>query len=369
MNIAILGFGTVGTGVYDAAQRTNGAVNVIKILDLRTFSGFEELLTSDIDSIINDASIELVVETMGGVSPSFDYVKKALLSGKHVVSANKQLICAKYGELTAAADHHGVQLRFTASAGGGIPWLFNLRRAKRCDEIEEVSGIVNGTTNFILDAMNRNGAEYADALRTAQSLGYAEADPTADVAGYDAQRKCAISANIAFDTIVNENMVPTEGICAFSGDAARAAQTLPETKGRIVKLLMHAGRLAQGICAYVAPALVRPDSLEANVPSNYNLITFKAKYTGVQSYFGQGAGKHPTGTSIVQDILDIAAGYGAGNAAVQEIQVRNDTLERRFFVFDSKRARIRRASVSEMFGYARTEREKGIPLFFAELSD
>ena len=368
MNIAILGFGTVGTGVYDAAQRTRGAIKVVRIFDLRTVAGFEGLMTSDIHHITNDDSVELVVETMGGLDPAYGYVMKAIEAGKHVVSANKQLICANYAPLMCAAAKHGVQVRFTASAGGGIPWLYNLHRAKRCDEIQEVSGIVNGTTNYILDAMNRMGEDYSGALRQAQALGYAEANPAADVNGYDAQRKCAISASIAFDAIVGEDAVLTEGIQHFGQEAARAAQALPEARGRVVKLLMHAGRQADGIYAYVAPALVRADSLEANVPSNYNLITFHARYAGVQSFFGQGAGKDPTGASVVQDILDIAAGNGGDAYRAREAIVRNEAVERDFFIFDGVRARIERASVGGMFDYAACERANGKLLFFGEIA-
>ncbi len=369
MNIAILGFGTVGSGVYDAAQRTNGAINVRRILDVRSLSGFEGLLTNDMHDITGDDSIDLVVETMGGLEPAYAFVMQALAAKKHVVSANKQLVCAKYAELMGAAAENGVAMRFTASAGGGIPWLFNLRRAKRCDEIEEISGIVNGTTNFILDAMNARGEDYESALKTAQALGYAEANPAADVNGYDAQRKCAISASIAFDTVVDEASVLTEGIQHIDGEASRAVGSLPETKGRVVKLLMHAGRVKDGIYAYVTPSLVRPDSLEANVPSNYNLITFRAKYVGAQSYFGQGAGKDPTGTSVVQDILDIAAGYGSAAHALVPARVCNNAVERDFFLFDGERARIESASVAAMFERAQALRAAGRPVFFGEVAD
>lgn len=369
MNIAILGFGTVGTGVYDAIERAGGSLRVTKILDLRSVAGFEELLTSDMQTITNDASIELVVETMGGVNPAYEYVMQALCAKKHVVSANKQLVCEKYAALMKAAADNGVEMRFTASAGGGIPWLFNLQRAKRCDEIEEVRGIVNGTTNFILDAMNRRGADYMETLKEAQKLGYAEADPTADVNGYDAQRKCAISANIAFDTIVDGKLVLTEGIQHISADAARAIKEHPQTKGRMVKLLMRAGRLPEGIYAYVAPALVKADSLEANVPANFNLITFYARYAGVQSYFGQGAGKDPTGTSVAQDILDIAASYGAVSVGALSAKVRNDLVEWDFFLYDGESVWIEHTSVKEIFRLADALRAKGKPVFFAQITD
>ena len=230
-------------------------------------------------------------------------------------------------------------------------------------------GIVNGTTNFILDAMNRRGADYMETLKEAQKLGYAEADPTADVNGYDAQRKCAISANIAFDTIVDGKLVLTEGIQHISADAARAIKEHPQTKGRVVKLLMRAGKLPEGIYAYVAPALVKADSLEANVPTNFNLITFHARYAGVQSYFGQGAGKDPTGTSVAQDILDIAAGYGAVSVGAASAKVRNDLIERDFFLYDGEGARIEHTSVKEIFSLADALRAKGKPVFFAQITD
>jgi homoserine dehydrogenase len=206
MKIAIMGFGTVGSGAYESA-RAEGGIEVVKILDRYVRKGYEHLsdiFTSNIDDITGDPEIELVVESMGGTGVAREFVLKCLKAGKHVVTPNKNLISACYEELMNEAEANGVMLRFTPAVGGGIPWLYNLLRTKRCDEVLQVRGIVNGTCNYILDAMYDKGADFSEMLKTAQELGYAEADPSSDIEGTDTLRKTVISANLAFDAAIKE---------------------------------------------------------------------------------------------------------------------------------------------------------------------
>ena len=205
MKIAILGFGVVGSGAYEILVKAGYEVG--RILDIRPHESLGDLVTSNYDDILNDDSIGVVAEAIGGLEPAHTFLVKAIKAGKHVVSSNKHLICTYYDELHSLAKEHGVTVRFSASAGGGIPWLHNLHRATRCDNVTKVFGIMNGTTNFILDAMISDSKEFSDVLREAQKLGYAEADPSADIDGLDTARKTAISATIAFDSEVEEKNV------------------------------------------------------------------------------------------------------------------------------------------------------------------
>ena len=207
MSIAILGYGVVGSGAYEIL--TKAGYKVSRVLDVRSYPELGNTLTYDIEDILNDKEITVVAEAIGGNTFSYEFVSRALKAGKHVVSSNKHLICSYYKELHALAKENGVTLRFTASAGGGIPWLYNLKRGLLCDRIEKVMGIMNGTTNYILDAMITHSRDFADALKEAQKLGYAEANPSADIDGLDVARKTAISSSIAFDAIVSEENVLT----------------------------------------------------------------------------------------------------------------------------------------------------------------
>ena len=310
MKIAILGFGTVGSGAYEAAKSASG-IEVKKILDIRELPGYEDLITSDINDILDDPEIGLVAECMGGVHPAYEFVTAAMARGKHVVTPNKNLVSACYDELmTCAAENH-VEFRFTPAAGGGIPWLYNLKRSRRCDEILEVHGIVNGTCNYILDHMHTNGADFGEVLKEAQALGYAERDPSADIDGHDTLRKCVLSSNIAFDAGIREESVPTFGIRSITaGDI-----DFFNSRGYTCKLLMNAGLAEDSLYAYVEPCLFKSDALEAAVRTNFNLITMTGRNVGTLSYYGQGAGKMPTGTSLVQDMIDIIDGIGFGPAA------------------------------------------------------
>ena len=303
MNIALLGCGVVGSGVL-ALTEARQDLSVTKILLRRQRPELSDRAVFSMEDILADPSVELVAEVMGGVEPAFTYVSAALKAGKHVVTANKALIAAKGPELLALAKEHGAALRCTAAVGGGIPWLVNLERCKRLDEIEEVGGIMNGTSNFIMDAMHRQGADFGETLRLAQQLGYAEADPAADIDGGDIRRKLAISAAVAFDAAVEETAIPMFGIRNVTAADVAAFRA----HGFTCKLLATAVRADDGIAAWIEPTLLGADDLEAAVPANFNLISYTADRIGRQSYFGQGAGSLPTAGNVVQDCLDILGG-------------------------------------------------------------
>ena len=261
MNIALLGFGTVGSHFYKLCEgRTD--LHVATVLSRRPRPELTCTVTADYDEIVRDPSIDIVVEVMGGIEPAYSYLCAAMRAGKHVVTANKQLMCAHFEELTSLAKEKGVALRCTAAAGGGIPWLTSLSRASELDEIKAVEGILNGTTNYMLSAMTNSGADYAPALRKAQELGYAEADPTADVEGLDARRKIVLSADLAFGVNIREEDIPCVGISSITaGDIAKA-----KDEGLTYKLIARAEKNGRAVAAFVCPTLF-PSCLLYTSPS------------------------------------------------------------------------------------------------------
>ena len=304
MHIGLLGFGVVGGGVW-ALCAPRDDLNVKRVLLRSPKEGLpEEVVTFNADDILNDPEIDTVVEVMGGLHPAYEYVSAALARGKNVVTANKALIAAYYTELTALAREKGAALRCTAAVGGGIPWLTNLERVKRLDTVCAVGGIMNGTTNFIMDAMHKAPVDFPAILKEAQDLGYAEADPSADIDGDDIRRKLCISANIAFDAALEETAIPTFGIRTVTAADIAAFQS----HGFACKLLARAESTENGVCAYVEPTLVDAGDLEAAVPANFNLITYEAEQLGRQSFYGQGAGRFPTAENVVQDCLTVLSG-------------------------------------------------------------
>ncbi len=328
MKVAILGFGVVGSGAYETICASDCGLTVKRVLDLRPFPEYGDLVTADYNQILSDPEIEIVAEVIGGLHPAYEFVTAALRAGKHVVSANKHLICHAYRELHELAAENGCELRFTPSAGGGIPWLYNLRRQKRCDEIYALRGIMNGTTNYILDAMTTLGSDFADVLATAQALGYAERDPSADIDGLDVRRKCAISASLAFDAVLTEEDVPTFGIRHIT----KADIEYFESLGLVCKLLAVARREGDGICAYVEPTLLSRDATEAAVGSNYNCISLWGRRVGLLSFIGQGAGKDPTGSALVQDMIDIAERMPQARAVLGEAHIDSTLCPHRYYV-------------------------------------
>ena len=297
MNIGLLGCGVVGGGILDfCAGRED--LTVTKVLVRRPRPDLGALAVTDIADIVNDEAIGIVAEVMGGLHPAYEYICAALKAGKHVVTANKAVISAYYPELTGLARECGVSLRCTAAVGGGIPWLTNLERCKR------LGGIMNGTTNFIMDAMHASPVSFPEILKQAQELGYAEADPSADIDGDDVRRKLTISANIAFDALVQEEDIPMFGIRTVTDGDIRAFKA----HGFVCKLLATAKATEGGVCAFIEPTLVDSHDLEAAVPKNFNLITYEAEQLGRQSFYGQGAGRFPTAENVVQDCLTVLSG-------------------------------------------------------------
>ena len=301
--IALLGFGTVGSHFYRLCEgRTD--LRIAAVLSRRPRPELSCTVTADFDEIVRDPAIDIVVEVMGGIEPAYSYLCAAMRAGKHVVTANKQLMCAHFDELTALAKEQGVALRCTAAAGGGIPWLTSLSRAAQLDEITAVEGILNGTTNYMLSAMTVSGTDYAAALARAQELGYAEADPTADVEGLDARRKLVLSADLAFGVDIREEDIPCVGISSVTADDIARAKA----DGLTCKLIARAEKNGNSVAAFVCPTLFPSSAPEAHTGGTGNLVSLYAARFGKQSFSGAGAGGWPTGSNVLRDCLDIAAG-------------------------------------------------------------
>lgn len=305
MNIGLLGFGVVGRGVYEITTSRED-MQVTKVLCLEDIHLPDAEAVRNIREIVEDDTIDTVVEAMGGLHPAYEFVRAAIEAGKNVVTSNKALVCTFYDELLPLAKEKGISFRSTAAVGGGIGWLSELERSRRVQTIREVGGIMNGTCNYILDNMTRQGLPYDQVLKTAQQLGYAEANPSTDVDGIDTWHKVILSANIAFGITLNKETVPVAGIRNIQ------AQDVENFKahGLVCKLISTGKRTDSGYSAYVQPTLVREGEPEAAVPLNYNLITFIGDTSDRMSFFGQGAGRYPTAYNVVQDLVDVLGGKG-----------------------------------------------------------
>jgi len=322
MNIGLLGFGVVGRGVYEITTARED-MQVTKVLCLEDISLPDAESVKDIKLIVEDPSIDTVVEAMGGLHPAYEFVRAAIENGKNVVTSNKALVCSFYDELLPLAKAKGVSFRSTAAVGGGIGWLSELERSRRVQNIKEVSGIMNGTCNYILDNMTRQGLPYADVLKQAQQLGYAEADPSTDVDGIDTWHKVILSSNIAFGVSVERDTVPVAGIRNIQ------AQDVENFKAHdlVCKLIATGKRTEKGYSIFVQPTLVKSGDLEAAVPMNYNLITFVGETSDRMSFYGQGAGRYPTAYNVVQDLVDVLEGksfyapYGEKVAADSSVEL------------------------------------------------
>ncbi len=337
MNIAILGFGTVGYGVYELTDKLAN-VNVKYVLDLVKHDDISAKSVTDIKEILEDNTVDTVVELIGGKHPAYDFIKASLEAGKNVITANKLVICEYYAELTELAVSKGVALRYTAAVGGGIPWLTNLERTARISKVHKISGIFNGTTNYILDAMHTDGTAFSDALKTAQKLGFAEANPSSDIDGLDTQRKIAISANIAFGVAVNPEDVDVIGI----GKVTAKAISDFEAHGYIAKLIATTVNKDGVISAYVEPTLVSCNSDFANVPQNYNLIAYDADNVGHGSYMGFGAGRYPTAYTVTNDCIDVANGVKKTyNDTMKSIKLNNNAVSHSYYVSASNLAGVK----------------------------
>ena len=305
MKIGLLGFGVVGRGVYEITESRED-MQVTKVLCLEDISLPDAQAVKDYKSIVEDETIDTVVEAMGGLHPAYEFVRAAIEAGKNVVSSNKALVCTFYDELLPLAERMGVKFRCTAAVGGGIGWLSELERARRVQKLTRVGGIMNGTCNYILDNMTRFGLDYGEALSQAQKLGYAEANPSTDVDGIDTLHKVILSANIAFGVSLDRDSVPVAGIRNIQ---AKDVENF-KAHGLVCKLISTGTQAEGAYSAYVHPTLVKEGEPEAAVPLNYNLITFLGQTSERMSFYGQGAGRYPTAYNVVQDLVDVLAGRG-----------------------------------------------------------
>ena len=311
INVSVLGYGTVGSGVFDIirennamiAKRIGDEICTKYVLDLRDFPGdpVEEVLVHDFEVIKNDPEVHVVVETMGGLHPAYEFVKASLEAGKSVCTSNKALVADFGPELIQIAKDHNVSFLFEASVGGGIPIIRPLQSSLNPDEILEISGILNGTTNFILTEMTNKGADFDTVLKEAQQLGYAEADPTADVEGLDAGRKVAILASAAFNSRVTFEDVYTEGITKITATDIEYAKEM----GCTIKLLGVAKDTPEGIEARVHPMLIDSNHPLATVNDSYNAVFLTGDAVQDTMFYGRGAGELPTASAVVGDIFDV----------------------------------------------------------------
>jgi len=365
VNVAILGFGTVGSGVAEVLtmnralidRRTNQQVRLKYILDVRDFpdSPYKDCFVKDFSVIENDPEVDIVVETIGGATVALDFTRRALAAGKSVISSNKELVATHGYDLLQLAKEKGVSYLFEASVGGGIPVLRPLTNCLAGNEIEQVCGILNGTTNYILTRMIRAGLSFEQALKEAQDNGYAERDPSADIEGHDACRKICILAALSFGEHVYPEQIPTQGITAIT----LADVDYANSCGYKIKLLGRALRMESGkICAYVAPHLVSSSDPLSGVEDVFNAIKITGNAVGDAMFYGRGAGKLPTASAVVGDIADIAKDvktrkcneWGPGS---KELVQAPDTLTFRWYVRANGTMDAARKAFGELTALAR----------------
>ncbi len=359
-NIAVLGFGVVGSGTVEVLYKNKEALEkkigeeyeVKRILDLRDFpdSPYAEKFTKSFDDIVNDPEIDIVAEVMGGIKFAYPYVKACLEAGKSVVTSNKELVAAKGAELLRIAREHNVNFFFEASVGGGIPIIRPLNQCLSANEIDEIAGILNGTTNFILTKMIKEGMGFDEALKIAQDLGYAERDPSADVEGHDTCRKICILASLAFGKHVYPDNIHTEGITKITLEDVKYCESM----GAVIKLIGYASNRDGKIAIMTCPAVIEGDSQLAGVNDVFNAILVKGDATGDVVFYGKGAGKLPTASAVVSDIVIAAKEKSTTRMmswedSAQDFIIPTEEISNRFYV----RAKADKSSVEELFGEVR----------------
>ncbi|MBR6280863.1 MAG: homoserine dehydrogenase [Lachnospiraceae bacterium] len=356
MKIAVMGYGTIGSGVVEVldvnrdviAARVGEPLEVKSILDLREFKGdpIEHMVVHDYMDIVNDPEIRIVVETMGGVEPAYTFVRAMLESGKHVTTSNKALVADKGAELLQIAKDHNVTFLFEAAVGGGIPIIRALLESLTGDVIEEIEGIVNGTTNYMMTKMTCEGSEFEDVLKEAQDKGYAEKDPTADIEGYDACRKIAILTSLVCGQQVDYNDIPTEGIHKITATDIQYAKAM----GRAIKLLATSQASSDTYFARVAPFLLTPDHPLYHVNDVFNAVYVRGNMLGDGMFYGSGAGKLPTASAVVGDIVELAKNVDKNIPITWEAKKLTlaDPLQQRYAFF--VRTTADRAAVEAVFG-------------------
>ena len=360
IQIAVLGYGTVGSGVVEVIntnhesinQKIGEEINIKYVLDLRDFPGdpVQEKIVHDYEVIINDPEIKVVVEVMGGTNPAYTFVKRALESGKSVCTSNKELV-AKHGvELLAIARAKNINFLFEASCGGGIPIIRPLNTSLTADEIDEITGILNGTTNYILSKMSSDGSEFEEVLKDAQEKGYAERNPAADVEGWDACRKIAILSSLAFGNHVDFEEIYTEGITKITAADIKYAKAW----GASIKLLATSRKVGDQFYAMVSPVMINSNNPLYSVNDVFNAIFVHGNVLGDAMFYGSGAGKLPTASAVVADVVDAAkhldenvmVGWSSKKLELTDIK----NVESRFFVRMSGSFTESLTKVREVFG-------------------
>lgn len=356
---AIYGYGNIGSGVaavieenQDRMKKALGeGVHVKYVLDLREFEGdpVREKLVHDVDIIVNDPEVKIVCETMGGDEPAYTFTKKALLAGKSVCTSNKELVANHGAELIRIAAEHNCNYFFEASVGGGIPIIRTLNSALRQEHILNISGIVNGTTNYILTKMARDGADFASVLKQAQEKGYAEKNPEADVEGYDACRKIAILASLMSGKTVNYREIYTEGITKLTTEDFLYAKKL----GKAIKLLAMCKLTEDGYLAMVSPVLLGEENPLYSVDNVFNAVLVKGDMLGNSMYYGRGAGKLPTASAVAADVIEAARFPGTHlpiDWSEEKITLADMPSSRRCFLVRLEKEKVPVAQAAAKFG-------------------
>lgn len=343
LNVGLLGLGTVGTGIVEIINERRNTITVTSGTDIRIKKilvrnvnktrniDTEQLeLTDNFEDILNDQEINVIVEVTGDLESSYRYINAALNSGKHVVTANKAVVSKYFGELSALANEKNLAFLYEASVGGGIPVLKPLKEQLELNEITEVQGILNGTCNYILTRMINEGKDYGEVLKIAQELGYAEADPSADVEGHDTLRKLRILATLALQADITEEDILLDGISSINATDVENIRKMDST----VKLIAEARKTDKGFTAIVQPMIVKNSNYFANVNMAFNSIAFKGNNVGELKFYGAGAGKLPTANAVLSDVLDIALGtYRKGNPLGKEDLVNlNESISGQYYL-------------------------------------
>ena len=357
IQVAVMGYGTVGSGVVEVIEKnkeeinkkSNEALNIKYILDLRDFPGdpYEDKIVHDVEVILNDPEVQIICETMGGLKPAYEFTKRALMSGKSVCTSNKELVATHGPELIQIAHEHTCNYLFEASVGGGIPIIRPLNYSLTAEKIDVISGILNGTTNYILTKMEREGAAFEEVLKEAQEKGYAERNPEADVEGYDACRKIAILSSLMCGKNVRYQDIYTEGITKITADDFKYAKVMDCT----IKLLGLAKEENGGLYAMVSPFLISKSHPLSMVNDVFNAVCVHGNMLGDSMYYGRGAGKLPTASAVVSDVVDCARHIGKIITCfwdAEDVKLTNvDEVEHAFFV---RVAKAKEQAAKENFG-------------------
>ena len=366
--IAVLGYGVVGSGTVEVFYRNKAALekkagdelDIKYILEVRDCPDerYRDKFTKNFDDILNDPEIKVVAEVIGGLKYSYGYVKSALEAGKSVVTSNKELVAAKGAELLKTAREHNVNFFFEASVGGGIPIIRPLNQCLSANEIDEIAGILNGTTNFILTKMIKEGMGFDEALKIAQELGYAERDPSADVEGHDTCRKICILASLAFGKHVYPDNIHTEGITKITLEDVKYCESM----NSVIKLIGFASRRGDEIAVMTCPAVIGEESQLAGVNDVFNAILVRGDATGDVVFYGKGAGKLPTASAVVSDIIIAAKSDHSSKTmhredSAQDFIIPYKKLSNRFYV----RANADKKTVNDIFGEVRFLSRDGAP--------